>query len=704
MRGLLLSTLIVAAFGLSSTGQTIIPCHADEQELLLQQKYPQIAAEQIAFQQFIAEWIENNKDNADVREDDAFIIPVVYHIIHDYGTENISDDQVRDDLRVLNLEWNRMNADTSSVIPEFKDIIGDMNVEFRLANKNPGGQCTNGIEHIPSLSTYNGGEASKLNPWPRSMYLNIWTVKSLPSEPGSVLLAYAFQPSTAALPFLAPYDGIISRSDAIGTIGSAVSAYQGTITHEVGHFFGLNHPWTSVNGPIGVECGDDGVDDTPLTEGWFSICPLPANSDVCTTDVEENYQNFMDYASCTFMFTEGQVLVVHGALNAPAAQRNLLWSESNLIATGTEDTIQDQCLPRVDFFPSARMACVGASVTFNDVSWGGEVSSRSWTFPDGNPASSTEKNPVVTFSAPGYKTITLSVTNSLGTVTESREQFIYISEDAGQLTVGFNENFEDANSVVNNYVVQNREGNGSKWQHSSAAGYLSSSSIYLNNLGNLAGDIDNFSTPSFDLSGGGPLYLNYRIACATNTANPDLIDDVLKIYSSTDCGKVWVVRSTVTGVSLANAGFYGSSFIPPGVAQWTGRSVLLPSAVYDSNVRFRFEYTTNGSGNNVYIDDINISGFPVGVNDPQATSFELDVFPNPVAQTSTVSLTQRFAGDVTLKVMDQSGRVLLELFSGRLNEGVHNFQLDASALNTNGLYFLVAEDGLTIRREKIVVQ
>ena len=66
-----------------------------------------------------------------------------------------------------------------------------------------------------------------------------------------------------------------------------------------------------------------------------------------------------------------------------------------------------------DFGASATTVNVGETVTFTDYSI--NVQSRTWTFPDGEPATSSEPVADVVFTAEGTKDVTLTVTYSDGT-------------------------------------------------------------------------------------------------------------------------------------------------------------------------------------------------------------------------------------------------------------------------------------------------
>src|SRR5687768_6532992 len=66
-----------------------------------------------------------------------YTIPVVFHILHMGGNENISDAQVIDAVNILTRDFNKLNADTANVVAAFKNNIGNAKIEFQLATKDP---------------------------------------------------------------------------------------------------------------------------------------------------------------------------------------------------------------------------------------------------------------------------------------------------------------------------------------------------------------------------------------------------------------------------------------------------------------------------------------------------------------------------------------------------------------------------------------
>ncbi|MCB0765141.1 MAG: hypothetical protein KDB84_10580, partial [Flavobacteriales bacterium] len=270
------------------------PARANDPELLAR-----IAAADAALE------AETASFDAASRGGSTYTIPVVFHIIHNNGIENISDAQVEDAIRILNEDFNKLNADWDNVRPEFLNIVGDVGVNFALATKDPQGNCTRGITRTVSALTDDGTQDMKdLIQWPRNKYLNVWTCAYADGAAG-----YTYTPGTAN--FFSSGDGIVLLHNYTGAIGTSSPGRSRALTHEVGHWINLSHTWGSSNEPgIATNCnGDDNVSDTPNTIGWTS-CNLSGT----TCGSLDNVENYMDYSYCSKMFTNGQATRMIAAL------------------------------------------------------------------------------------------------------------------------------------------------------------------------------------------------------------------------------------------------------------------------------------------------------------------------------------------------------------------------------------------------------
>ena len=78
---------------------------------------------------------------------------------------------------------------------------------------------------------------------------------------------------------------------------------------------------------------------------------------------------------------------------------------------------------------------VGESVHFKDMSTG-NVTSWAWTFEGGEPASSTEQNPVVTYNSAGSYAVTLTVSDGTATETKTRDAYVVVHAEAPVAHVG----------------------------------------------------------------------------------------------------------------------------------------------------------------------------------------------------------------------------------------------------------------------------
>jgi len=592
----------------------------------------------------------------------VYVIPLVFHILHDYGSENISDAQVIDAVRILNEDFRKLNADTNLIIPVFKPIAADCEIEFRLATLDPSGNCTNGIEHIPTLRTVLANNDAKLNPWPYNKYINIWTARSLENSGAA---AYA------QFPMINPgtTDGVMSLSHYIGSIGTSNPNNSRTLTHEIGHCFGLYHVWG--NNPIGTVCGDDSVFDTPITMGW-DHCPSASQAEICDIGTTENYQNYMEYSYCDMMFTEGQKTRMHNYLNLNLSGRNNLWTNANLIATGTTGTPGDTCIPVADFKTTNpnKAACAGSVIEFVDQSWKAPIDSWQWSFPGGVPSTSTVSNPAVTYPNAGTYEVTLRVANSAGADSITKTSFVRITANPLN-SMPWSEDFEDTASFPGNDGWIENYDNAGTWTrvtNASAQG-TGTACIRMNNFSAPVGAIDEWITPSIDFTGVSfPVTMSFWISNAQVNASSN---DELKLYYSLNCGQSWSSTSySKSGGALATAGITTANFTPSSPSQWRLETVNVNAVQNKPNVRFKF-VNNSDSGNNTYIDDINITGNIVGIDELDKLIAGFRLFPNPTSDETRISFTLIRSSEVTIEVKDVLGQTVKQIMSGNLSSGNH---------------------------------
>lgn len=622
------------------------------------------------------------------------IIPTVFHVIHQGGSENISTAQIEDQMRILNEDFTRQNADTVNTRAEFLGVAANANVEFRLAKLDPQGNCTDGIVRVWSPKTFNASDdngVKALSYWNSAKYFNVWVVASISNDgqPGTIL-GYAQFPGFGG----ATTDGVVVRADYIGSIGTSANNQNvgRTLTHEAGHWLGLFH--TFQGGCSGFF--DDQCDDTPpLAEATPSNCPHNANT--CTNDspdLPDQVENFMDYSrgTCQNMYTLDQKARIDGVLSSTRTQ---LHSGANLTATGVL-LGETPCAPYADFFADSKVVCAGESVAFTDNSFNGAPSTYNWTLTGATPSTSSSANPTVVYNTPGVYSVTQDVSNVQGSDTKIRTNYITVIPSSAVITgwIGF-EGFEDTNE---DYLILSDDA-GSTWQKTTAASYTGSNAIMLNNhSGNPLGSEDELQLPSVDLTQMNNPKVYFRLAHRQRAGQ----NDRLRVYVSRDCGDSWSLRYNKSGSSLATVtGTTNAAFTPSGPEDWEQVDVNLSNFANDEHVLIKFQ-GTSGGGNNIYIDDIQISG-PLGIADANA-GFAFTVSPNPVADEARVSLEVAHADNYQVTVMDVTGKHISTIQNGTLSTGKHMFIISRDVLTSAGIYLIQVASQQGIHVQKLVAQ
>lgn len=312
---------------------------------------------------------EANKGNRAV-----FRIPVVVHVIHDGVPEspividdatlpedNIPDSVVFKQLNITNADFNRENPDAVFTLTEFQGVAGSAELRFELAVRDPDGNPTNGIDRVLYPGISHAGYFTNveietvikpLTVWDPENYLNIWVMRFTESTSQFALLGYAQFPDSTGLDGMpsdsesqsAATDGIVVNTAVFGRTGAedVFNNSARTVTHELGHSFGLRHIWGD-----GDCTEDDFVEDTPEAEAASAGCNLSQSSCGGLNMV----QNYMDYSqgACQNLFTKGQVARINEVMIKSPRRRTLPNSPA---LSGTTSTNTINSADRIRCYPN----------------------------------------------------------------------------------------------------------------------------------------------------------------------------------------------------------------------------------------------------------------------------------------------------------------------------------------------------------------
>ena len=623
----------------------------------------------------------------------VYTIPVIVHILHDdeakgAGT-NLSAARVQSQIDVLNEDFRRKLGTPGH---NTNSVGADVEIEFCLATVGPDGQTLPepGIHRIsrvqmgfnapPYSNNYLRNSVLPVTQWDPERYMNIWTAP-LQND----IIGFAQLPSQSTLADLpgnygpASTDGVVINVETFGRESGMQPPYNGgrTTTHEVGHFLGLWHIWGDGNCSVDDYCGD-----TPTAAAPNYGCPSSATS--CSqASMVSNYMDYVDDA-CMNMFTVCQKQRMRTVLENAPRRASLL----------TSSACAGQLAPLADFRANQEAACEGQVVKFFDESLYGPTS-WSWSFPGGDPASSTDANPQIRYSQPGSYDVSLVVSNAQGNQSLTRQGFININS-VGNNNELFMEDFEGG---LGDWTVENPDG-GITWEIEATSGnggsFAPGIELYFYDK---VGQRDALISPLIDLSGFQNLALNIQYAYRpfSNSSFDSLI-----VYASTDGGNSFPHRlfagAQGSGAAFNTGPSTSTSFTPASQDDWCGGNqdpclqLDLNAFTGESQVKIKIE-SVNDYGNNLYVDNVSITGAcsvtHIDLNEDQSPTWR--IYPNPSTGWVTLEPLDSKQGKLYIQVLDAMGRKVW--WSKRPNSRLPH-ELDLSDLPMGYYYLEVLQEDL----------
>lgn len=588
--------------------------------------HPDYNLRRLDFERWLSEKRISRTSRSGRRQDQqaTYKVPVVVHVIHNGEAigigPNITDEQILSQIRVLNEDFSRNNADAVNTPAQFASVAAGMDIEFVLARQDPDGAPTNGIVRVNggrnAWATNDNYTLKALSYWPAEQYLNIWVCNLSDGFVGFAQFPESDLEGLEASSKNRLTDGVVIWYRAFGSSDDGVFNLDPvfnkgrTTTHEVGHFFGLLHIWGDDAGCAGT----DHVADTPNQANRTQGCPSHPKSDACSEVVM--FQNFLDYTddNCMNLFTQGQVDRMAIVIENSPRRASLLTSPGAL----EPDPLPNDIGIRTIIFPDASVCSTSVTPEIQLRNYGNNTinSTRIRFSVDGSvretrdftlslaPGQSTQ----VTFSAQTITSGTHGISFEVLLTNGVSDAGEYNNAKSSQVIIpGFSSVpfAVDFNAQPPGWITYNPDGQ-ITWSIVTAPHDASNNrALKLDyfNYEDKVGEVDAFLSPVFDLSAVPAASLTFDVAHARYQSS----NDRLKVVVLTDCEDI-THGTTVynkAGDTLKTAPSTTSPFTPSGASQWRREYIDLSTFVGNNRVQFAF-VGINDWGNNIFIDNVSL--------------------------------------------------------------------------------------------------
>ncbi|MEP1096437.1 MAG: choice-of-anchor J domain-containing protein [Cyclobacteriaceae bacterium] len=184
-----------------------------------------------------------------------------------------------------------------------------------------------------------------------------------------------------------------------------------------------------------------------------------------------------------------------------------------------------------------------------------------------------------------------------------------------------------------------------------------------------------FISPSLDIGTLDSAGLAFKVSYAERTG----FSDRLQVLMSVNCGEshpfeIFNASSDSLAITQSN-----SAWSPKSTSDWKEFKLDLKSSiVWNDEIRLAFVFT-NGSGNNIFLDDIQVGIKPISV-----TENSFNIFPNPAISNFNVAFSLAERDDVVVQLMDISGKIIYTRRYKNVLDQVYDF----STVAEEGFYFV----------------
>ena len=364
------------------------------------------------------------------------------------------------------------------------------------------------------------------------------------------------------------------------------------------------------------------------TETYDVLVSTTNNQPSSFTAIASNEEAPNQWTKKTYSLSAYNNQQIYIGIRHRATDKFMMMIDDILIDTGTVSSVS----PVASFTYTPTTICAGSQVQFINTSQ--NATSYSWSFPGGNPSTSTQTNPIVTFNTPGTYTITLTASN--GNQNNTYSQLITVNQ----------------NPIININVSPSTNicyGNSVTLTATGATSYQ-----WNNNLGtNNSITITPTSSTSYSVTG----YSNGCTASATTYIN---------VFSTPQAPTITIISNNP--IILQSSATSGN--------QWYKDNNPIAGAVYQThqvleNGIYYAKVTSNGCisdpSNSIQINSLNINNYDHD---------NITIYPSPAQDIIYIQTDKKI---LEVRLIDALGRMVA-------NTDTYQLNLDNIS---NGVYHLV---------------
>ena len=316
-------------------------------------------------------------------------------------------------------------------------------------------------------------------------------------------------------------------------------------------------------------------------------------------------------------------------------------------------------IPVANFSGNPTSITAGQQVTFTDLS-ANNPTSWSWSFPGGTPSTSILQNPVVTYSVAGSYNVSLIATNSAGSNSLTKTNYITVAPATYCTSAGSNTSNEWIQLISLAGYTNNSGSNGGYGNFTSTVIPVVSGTTYTIAL-----------HPGYS----GRSRAEYWRVWIDYNGNSDFLEAGELVFSANN------VKGNVTGSFTIPAGLTGTTRM---------RISMKYNAAPTSCEHFTYgeveDYTLSIAAPAAPVPEPIASNGNSPAKSSDGNSLNLNIYPNPATENLNIVLTGA-SGSVNIKIYNAIGQIIddFNLNDDRTMINISSFQ--------KGIYFIGADDG-----------